>query len=319
MLNFNIFAEKVNYVVVGDDPGPAKLEKAQNYGISTISEDELLDMILTKSGLEPKFTKIASSSSEDLGIEVENLPKKVGKLPETKIENNKIPKPEKVPSKPVEPKKFTRIEKPKQVDLSWTDKYKPDSIKKIIGQQSNVTKLRNWLQNWEKCRKEKIKPKPSFYGTSTSDNGAGFKCTLLSGPPGVGKTTTATLVCKELGYDIVEFNASDTRSKKSLQSEVSQLLSTKTLANFAHGSNAECKRVLLMDEVDGMAGNEDRGGMQELISLIKTTNVPIICMCNDRQHQKIRSLANYCFDLRFNKPNVEQIRVPRLISFNNYY
>lgn len=64
-----------------------------------------------------------------------------------------------------------------------------------------------------------------------------------------------------------------------------------------------------MDEVDGMAGNEDRGGIQELIALIKNTNVPIICMCNDRQHPKVRSLANYCFDLRFSKPRVEQIRV----------
>lgn len=106
-----------------------------------------------------------------------------------------------------------------------------------------------------------------------------------------------------------------------------------------------------MDEVDGMAGNEDRGGMQvrktglgtanhkhqknrpnitftvfefefefefknhlllyhqELISLIKNTKIPVICMCNDRNSQKIRSLANYCFDLRFQRPRVEQIKV----------
>ena len=37
-----------------------------------------------------------------------------------------------------------------------------------------------------------------------------------------------------------------------------------------------------MDEVDGMAGNEDRGGVAELIALIKTTRIPIICICNDR-------------------------------------
>lgn len=64
-----------------------------------------------------------------------------------------------------------------------------------------------------------------------------------------------------------------------------------------------------MDEVDGMAGNEDRGGIQELIQLIKTTRVPVICMCNDRNHPKIRSLVNYCFDLRFSRPRVEQIKV----------
>lgn len=64
-----------------------------------------------------------------------------------------------------------------------------------------------------------------------------------------------------------------------------------------------------MDEVDGMAGNEDRGGIQELIQLIKFTKIPIICMCNDRNHPKIRSLVNYCFDLRFARPRVEQIKV----------
>lgn len=64
-----------------------------------------------------------------------------------------------------------------------------------------------------------------------------------------------------------------------------------------------------MDEVDGMAGNEDRGGVQELISLIKKTRVPIICICNDRNHMKMRALVHHCLDLRFSKPRLEQIRV----------
>lgn len=46
-----------------------------------------------------------------------------------------------------------------------------------------------------------------------------------------------------------------------------------------------------------------------MISLIRNTKIPIICMCNDRNHMKIRSLANYCFDLRFQRPRVEQIKV----------
>lgn len=63
-----------------------------------------------------------------------------------------------------------------------------------------------------------------------------------------------------------------------------------------------------MDEVDGMAGNEDRGGMQELISLIKDSSIPVICMCNDRSHQKMKSLLNYCYELKFTRPRLEQIR-----------
>lgn len=76
--------------------------------------------------------------------------------------------------------------------------------------------------------------------------------------------------------------------------------------------------VLIMDEVDGMSGG-DRGGMQELYSLIKATKVwkriqllerlfpdwksqvPIICICNDRSSPKVKTLANYCIDLRFRR------------------
>ena len=83
------------------------------------------------------------------------------------------------------------------------------------------------------------------------------------------------LVCKELEFDIVEFNASDTRSKKLLHEEVSEMLSTQSLSGMFSGKDRASKilvdshfkwipgsgkaalskkRVLLMEEVDGMAG-----------------------------------------------------------------
>lgn len=64
-----------------------------------------------------------------------------------------------------------------------------------------------------------------------------------------------------------------------------------------------------MDEVDGMAGNEDRGGLQELVSLIKHTEVPIICICNDRYNTKVKTISIHSYDLKFSKLRVEQIRV----------
>lgn len=125
----------------------------------------------------------------------------------------------------------------------------------------------------------------------------------------------------------MELNASDTRSKKSLETEVAELLGNHTLVDFfggvpksqnpnAHEGRTHC---LIMDEVDGMAGNADRGGMAELIQLIKKSKIPIICMCNDRNHQKVRSLSNYCFDLRFQRPRVEQIKVRVNVPINKLF
>lgn len=57
-----------------------------------------------------------------------------------------------------------------------------------------------------------------------------------------------------------------------------------------------------MDEVDGMSSG-DIGGNQALIKIIKETKNPIFCVCNDRYSQKLRSLSNSCFDVRFYKPN----------------
>jgi replication factor C subunit 1 len=61
-----------------------------------------------------------------------------------------------------------------------------------------------------------------------------------------------------------------------------------------------------MDEVDGMSAG-DKGGSAALIQIIKKTKIPIICLCNDRNSTKVRSLANYCLDLRFRRPTDIQV------------
>uniref|UniRef100_A0A8C4QTW2 Replication factor C subunit 1 n=1 Tax=Eptatretus burgeri TaxID=7764 RepID=A0A8C4QTW2_EPTBU len=196
----------------------------------------------------------------------------------------------------------------------WVDRYRPCLLKQVIGQQgeqSPANKLLRWLRDWYKNRAGGFKAvSAGRFGKFGKDDGASFRAALLSGPPGVGKTTTAVLTCQELGYKYVELNASDTRSKSSLKNDVATSLRNTNIEDFYHGRSCvvSSQHVLIMDEVDGMAGNEDRGGIQELVGLIKQTKVPIICMCNDRNHQKIRSLANYCFDLRFQRPRMEQIK-----------
>ena len=135
---------------------------------------------------------------------------------------------------------------------------------------------------------------------SGKDHGEGFKCALISGPPGVGKTITARLVSKECGFDLIEYNATDTRSKKKMREVISYSSSTISVVS------GRSKRLILMDEIDGMI--VDRGGLQELIDLINKTRVPVICISNDRYNEKMRNLANHCFDLKISKPRIDQLK-----------
>ncbi|NWV99300.1 RFC1 factor, partial [Machaerirhynchus nigripectus] len=196
--------------------------------------------------------------------------------------------------------------------LLWVDKYKPVSLKAIIGQQgeqSCANKLLRWLRNWHKNTLEDGQAKPNK--TGSKDDGTSFKAALLSGPPGVGKTTTAALVCKELGYSYVELNASDTRSKSSLKEVVAESLNNTSIKDFYSGAtwtNAAWYDVLIILIIRIIWCNCNAFKFQELIGLIRHTKIPIICMCNDRNHPKIRSLVHYCLDLRFQRPRLEQIK-----------
>lgn len=335
-------SKKTDYVIVGDEPGPAKLAKANDLNIKKISEDDLLEMIRTrpkgkaedvKQSHSRAKEKIAMKSPETTYSKMSKISKPQINVKEIKVESVEETKVEPVKEKVLETFKKPTIESVKK-ELSsqiekdiktspdnyitergceaMVEKYRPKTMKQILGQQgdkSPANKLYNWLLNWHKNQNGNVKhAKPSPW--AKNDDGAFFKAALLSGPPGIGKTTTAQVVCNELGFDLLEFNASDTRSKKLLKEEVCEILSNTTMKSYFTNQKEKkkAKHVLLMDEVDGMAGNEDRGGLQELINLIKSTDVPIICICNDRNNPKMRTLGNYVFDLKYQKPRLEQIR-----------
>ncbi|CAF0760167.1 unnamed protein product [Rotaria sordida] len=288
---------KTNYLIVGRDASEAKTDKARQTNIKIISEDDLFEMIRTRPGDESPSKKQLSTTSKSSSMTVKR------KSSSTVSQSIDDPGPIITPKISVD-----------ESNLLWVDKYKPQTIKHLIGQQgekSCVQKLIIWLRDWYKHHghsDEKVKAKSSFTFNRNEDPTM-FKAALLSGPPGIGKTTTAQLVCQHLNFEYIEKNASDQRSKKSMTNLSSD---TYSVVNFSNKTSSLSKYVLIMDEVDGVSGNADRGGIQELILLIKRTRIPIICICNDRQHKKIRSLANYCYDLRFHRPTIQQIRAGML-------
>ncbi|KAG5503438.1 hypothetical protein JKF63_05577 [Porcisia hertigi] len=163
----------------------------------------------------------------------------------------------------------------------WADKYKPRSIAEMCYPVC-ANKLKTWLENFTPIG-------------STGDDPKKPHGVLLSGSPGVGKTTTVYVVARDLGRTVVEYNASDFRSRKSLKENVADLICNRA---FSAHATSYTNVILLMDEVDGC----DVGGVGEVIEMLKCTRIPILCTCNDRWHPKLRSLLNYVEDMRFSHP-----------------
>jgi replication factor C subunit 1 len=162
----------------------------------------------------------------------------------------------------------------------FVDKYSPKSISDIIGHKEQINQITNWLQSWDQGTPER------------SESGAVVTAypetrgVLVTGPPGIGKTTAVHLIIESLGYKVKEYNASDTRSVSMLR------------GLFALGIKRLIKEVIVMDEVDGLS---ERGGVGEIASIIKKTTTPIICIANEKP-PKLRPIINACLDIKFNRP-----------------
>jgi replication factor C large subunit len=111
------------------------------------------------------------------------------------------------------------------------------------------------------------------------------------GPPGTGKTTLAHTLARQLDYDVIEMNASDIRNKEALQARITPI--------FQNTANLMGKKIMLfLDEVDGISGREDTGGLDTLINLIKEPTVPVIMAAN-KKSLKIMKLAKACKIVEF--------------------
>ncbi len=171
-----------------------------------------------------------------------------------------------------------------KTDLLWVEKYRPKKIEDIIGNEEAKAIFIEWLKGKRKTK----------------------KAVLLYGPPGVGKTALVNAAARESGFSIIEMNASDTRSEKAVNAIAKPATSYLALDTFTTESQGN---LLFLDEVDGIAGNEDRGGVSAIIEIVEKSRVPVIMAANDPDIDKLRPLKKVCLLVRFH-----QIRLPLIIA-----
>ena len=297
-------SKKTDYVVLGNDAGPKKLESIAQHRIKTINEDGLFALIrkLPANGGSSKAAEQFAEKQrkdeqkiKDMAAEMEKEEKRNGGSSGGRGSTTTLKS-----AKSSDKKKSSEVD-----SRLWTVKYAPTDTNMICGNKPQVEKLRNWLRAFPKNASTKFK-KPG------KDASGIYRAVIIHGPPGIGKTTAAHLAAKLEGYDIVESNASDTRSKKLVESGLKGVLDTTSLLGYFSGDgkmvDAEKKKlVLIMDEVDGMSAG-DRGGVGALATVCKKTNIPMILICNDRKLPKMKPFDPVTYDLPFKRPTADMIK-----------
>jgi len=160
----------------------------------------------------------------------------------------------------------------------WSEKYRPQIISDMIGNEESRTAVMEWFTKWKK----------------------GTKPLLLIGPPGIGKTTIAYLVAKQFGYDMIGLNASDARSK----SRINEIL-TPVLANVSVMGSP----MIFVDEVDGIHGRSDFGGTSALVDILKEPTVPIILAANSDTSDKMKSIKKVVKTIYFKRISPRLLRI----------
>lgn len=148
----------------------------------------------------------------------------------------------------------------------------------MIGNEDVRLKLFKWLRDWR----------------------PGLKPVFLIGPPGIGKTTAVHAAAKELGYVVLELNASDFRTRNVLESKV-RGIGRVTLTGE--------RTLLFLDEVDGLFSREDRGGAEFLEKFIEKCDVPVVLAANRNDLNFIRRLEKKTLVLHFKRVPLREIEM----------
>jgi replication factor C large subunit len=146
----------------------------------------------------------------------------------------------------------------------FVEKYKPRKIGDLVGQVNAIRKIEELVKEWGKKRKG----------------------IFLYGLPGSGKTSAAYVIADCFGYELYEVNASDVRNKEQIEHKIVSVAKQQSL--FSKG------KIILIDEIDGLSGKEDRGGIQAITKLIGESHFPILLTATNPWDNKFNALRRKC-------------------------
>jgi replication factor C large subunit len=169
----------------------------------------------------------------------------------------------------------------------WTERYRPKKLSEVIGNPSAVKELQDWAGSWMKGIPKK-------------------RAVVLIGTPGIGKTSSAGALANDMGWDIIEMNASDQRTGSAIKDVALKGSYFNSLGSDEEykGSKEGKKKLIVLDEADNLFGNADRGALPVINELIKTTKQPVILIVNDffALSKKSSTVKTDTVQITFRKP-----------------
>ncbi|KAH0829583.1 Chromosome transmission fidelity protein [Fonsecaea pedrosoi] len=160
----------------------------------------------------------------------------------------------------------------------WTEKYRAKKFTELVGDERTHRQVLRWLKGWDEVvfpGSAKLKSMRAFDDNEPSQQHR--KILLLTGPPGLGKTTLAHVCARQAGYEVLEINASDDRSRDVVKGRIKDALGTETVRGIKEqGKARKAGRpvCVVVDEVDGVTtGSSASGGeggfVKALIDLVQ--------------------------------------------------
>jgi replication factor C large subunit len=159
----------------------------------------------------------------------------------------------------------------------WSQKYIPVRTEEVVGQKSAIETVKSFISNYR----------------------PGDKPLLLHGPPGCGKNAIVHAVASESDFELIEINASDKRNAEAVRTIIGSASKQASLFNRS--------KVILVDEVDGLYGVQDRGAVPEMMRVINSSKFPMIFTANDPWNKKLSSLRKGSKRVQLRKLTVDDL------------